>query len=254
MILVVRSLVWLALRVFHNHWCFLGVGWPSSVSHFILRFQTSVIYWPLTELSIKRCTCVNKWKNSGSRWVLENHITRCPDGLSQLETRCRSENQLQTEGATQAKMQKKCCYGRGRTWVNIAVCPCLHSFLTHNKHHSFKNKVWENYIFIRSVFIRYWSRHCWLIMFPCIFVWEYTTQAFREFLPYFALFGSPLHWTIIKVKKMGFAWEHCHYTALHNFFFVFNFIMAFSGLKFLPFHIDRSRIFWNGKNDTSKQT
>ena len=33
-----------------------------------------------------------------------------------------------------------------RTWVNIAVCPCLHSFLTHNKHHLFENKVWEIYI------------------------------------------------------------------------------------------------------------
>ena len=118
-----------------------------------------VIYWPSTEPSIKRCTCVNKRKNSGSRCTLENNITRCPDGLSQLETGCRSENQLQTEGfgplvtsgwATYAKMRKKCCYGRGRTWVNIAVRPCLHSFLTHNKHHHFKNKVWEIYIYIKK--------------------------------------------------------------------------------------------------------
>ena len=120
-----------------------------------------VIYWPSTKLSIKRCTSVNKWKNSGSRWALENNITRCLDGSSQLETGCRSENQLQTEGfgplvtpswATQAKMRKKCCYGQGRTWVNIAVCPCLHSFLTHNKHHLFKNKVWEIYIFYKEVY------------------------------------------------------------------------------------------------------
>ena len=57
-----------------------------------------VTYWPLTELSIKRCTYVNKRKNSGSRWALNNNITRCSDGLSQLETRCRIESQLQTEG------------------------------------------------------------------------------------------------------------------------------------------------------------
>ena len=37
-----------------------------------------VIYRPSTKPSIKRCTCVNKWKNSRSRWVLENNITRCP--------------------------------------------------------------------------------------------------------------------------------------------------------------------------------
>ena len=118
--------------------------------------NTYVIYWPSTEPSIKRCTCVNKWKNSRSRWVLDNNITRCPDGLSQLETGCQNENQLQTEGfgllvtpgwATQAKMQKKYCYGRGRTWVNIAVRLCLHSFLTHN---TFENKVWEIYVFIKK--------------------------------------------------------------------------------------------------------
>ena len=37
-----------------------------------------VIYWPSPDPSIKRCTCVNKRKNSRSRWMLENNITRCP--------------------------------------------------------------------------------------------------------------------------------------------------------------------------------
>ena len=83
-----------------------------------------VIYWPSTEPSIKRCTCVNKRKNSRSRCTLENNITRCPGGSSQLETGFRSENQLQTEGfgplvtpgrATQAKMRKKSCYGREKS-------------------------------------------------------------------------------------------------------------------------------------------
>ena len=117
-----------------------------------------VIYWPSTEQSIKRCTSVNKRKNSRNRWTIDNNITSYPDGSSQLETGCRSETQLQTEGfgplvtpcwATQAKTRKKYCYGRGSTWVNIAVRPCLHSFLTHNKHHPFENKVWEIYIFIK---------------------------------------------------------------------------------------------------------
>ena len=62
------------------------------------RLPLSVIYWPSTEPSIKRCTCVNKRKNSGSRWELENNITRCLGISSQLETGCGSENQLQTEG------------------------------------------------------------------------------------------------------------------------------------------------------------
>ena len=37
-----------------------------------------------------------------------------------------------------------------RTWVNVAVRPCLHSFLTRNKHLPFENKVWEIYIFIKK--------------------------------------------------------------------------------------------------------
>ena len=38
--------------------------------------QSCVTYWPSTEPSIKRCTCVNKRKNSGSRWTLNKNITR----------------------------------------------------------------------------------------------------------------------------------------------------------------------------------
>ena len=36
-----------------------------------------VIYWPSTMPSIKRCTFVNKRRNSGSRWTSDNYITRC---------------------------------------------------------------------------------------------------------------------------------------------------------------------------------
>ena len=41
-------------------------------------------------------------------------------------------------------------WSSGRTWVNVAARPCLQSFLTHNKHHSFENKVWDIYIFIKK--------------------------------------------------------------------------------------------------------
>ena len=43
---------------------------------FMSFYQNIVIYWPSTEPSIKRCTWVNKQKNSGSRWALNNNITR----------------------------------------------------------------------------------------------------------------------------------------------------------------------------------
>ena len=61
---------------------------------FIIRIF--VIYWPSTEPSINRCTCVNKRKNSGSKWTLNNNVTGCTGGSSQLVTRCRSESQRKT--------------------------------------------------------------------------------------------------------------------------------------------------------------
>ena len=70
----------------------------SIIFFMMVSCRQCVIYWPLTELSIKRWTCVNKWKNKGSRWTLDNNITRCPDGSSQLETGCQRENQLANWG------------------------------------------------------------------------------------------------------------------------------------------------------------
>ena len=137
------------------------------------------MYWLSTEPLIKRYTCVNKRKNSGSRCMLENNITRCPSVSSQLDTGCRSENQLQIEGfeplvtpgwATQAKMRKKCCYGRGIIWVNLVVHPCTNSFLTHRNINPFENKVWEIYIFIKKCIRSLLKSSLQLNMFSHIFV------------------------------------------------------------------------------------
>ena len=80
-------------------------NFPSSlILHlgFVFMFGvlsgTRVIYWPSTEPSIKRCTCVNKRKNSGGSWTLENNITRCPGGSRQLETRCWTSCRLRALG------------------------------------------------------------------------------------------------------------------------------------------------------------
>ena len=54
------------------------------------------------------------------------------------------------------RWERSAAMAREEFGVNIAVCPCLLSFLLPNKHHPFENKVWEIYIFIRSVFVRYW--------------------------------------------------------------------------------------------------
>ena len=116
-----------------------------------------VIYWPLTEPSIKRCTCVNKRENSGSRCTLDNNITRCTDGSSQLETRCQRENQIADWGLCgpqwptveqpKARWERSAAVVEKELGVKMTVRPCLHSFLTHNKHHPFENKVWEIYFY-----------------------------------------------------------------------------------------------------------
>ena len=107
----------------------------------LIQMNACVIYWPSAEPSFKRCTCVNKWKNSGSRWTLENNITRCPGGSSQSVTGCQSESQLLIEGfgnvvipgwATQAKMRKKCCYGREKNLGQYSS-PSLSPLISHTQ-------------------------------------------------------------------------------------------------------------------------
>ena len=63
----------------------VNLGIPVNKNTLAYAFPR-VIYWPSTEPSIERCTCVNKRKNSGGRWALENNITRCLSGSSRLET------------------------------------------------------------------------------------------------------------------------------------------------------------------------
>ena len=129
--------------IFINAICLASLTQPSNQSQTISGASRQfVIYWPSTKPSIKRCTCVNKRKSSGSRYTLSNNITRCPDGASQLETRCRSESQQQTEGfgpsvthgwATPTKMKKKCCYSREKNlgrYSSLSLSPAPFSHTT----------------------------------------------------------------------------------------------------------------------------
>ena len=179
---------------------------PTTKNADLTFISLSVIYWPSTEASIKRCTCVSK--NSGSKWALENNIIRCPAVEVNWRQDASVRTSLQTEGfaalsdprlGNPTKMRKKCCYGRGRTWVNIAVRPCLHLFLTHNKHHPFENKVWEIYIFIKKcirsfveVVIISWlcSR---VYMYTCSCMWLYNISfSVYTFYPFFKKIKTPI--------------------------------------------------------------
>ena len=152
-------------------------------------YTVIVTYWPSTKPSIKRCTCVNKWMNSGSRWVSNKNITRTQMAWvswswSQLGTRCRSESQRQTEGfepsvthgwATPAKMRKKCCYGQKNFGQYVAVCSRL-QLTPHTQPTSTLLRIkWERYIFIKKC-IRSFIEVChyvWLC-FRMYYVYGYT--------------------------------------------------------------------------------
>ena len=147
--------------------------------------------WPSTEPSMKRCTCVNKRKNSRSRWVSNKNITRTQTAWvswswSLLRTRCRSESQRQTEGfgpsvthgwATPAKMRKKCSYGQKNLGQYVAVCPRL-QLTSHTQPTSTLSRIkCERYIFYKkSVFVRSlkFVYYVWLCpAYICICMWLY---------------------------------------------------------------------------------
>ena len=104
--------------------------------------------------------CVKKKRrNSWSRWVSNNKLTRCTDGSNQLETRCRSESQRQTEGfgpsgihgwATPAKMRKKCCYGRKKNWGQNGSLSLSPVYLLHTTNITLSRIKCERYIFIKK--------------------------------------------------------------------------------------------------------
>ena len=154
--------------------CFIKNYWTSWAECITLQPTHGVIYWPSTEQSIKRCTCVNKRRNSGSRWALNNNITRCQTvrvswrkDAEVASCRLRTLQPSVTHGwATQAGMGMKHCYGQRRTWVNIAVCPLSPAHLLHT---TFKNKVWEIYFYkeVCSFFIEV------VIMFDYVSVYMY---------------------------------------------------------------------------------
>ena len=105
-----------------QHVSYNTMGKPPQV---VFETILCVIYWPSTELSIKRCTCVNKQKNSRSRWALNNNITRCPGRFESAGEKMPKWEPVADKGlwalsdprmSNPAWMRKKCCYGRRRTW------------------------------------------------------------------------------------------------------------------------------------------
>ena len=94
-----------------------------------------VIYWPSTEPSIKRCTCVNKRKNSGNRCTLDNNITRCPgrfewvgERMPAWEPACRLRvwrSSVTHSWAAQPGCERNAATVRRTLGQYVVVCPRL---------------------------------------------------------------------------------------------------------------------------------
>ena len=160
-----KSLQNLALKVGLSQKCFQ----ISLVAHY-------VIYWPSTEPSIKRCTCVNKRKQGG----VKQKYNQYTDGLSHLEKRFRSESQRQTEGfeplvthgwATQPRWERSAAMVR-RTLGQHSSQSLSPVHLSHTTKIILSRIKCERHIFYKKVclFI-HWSLSLFLILFPLIFVY-----------------------------------------------------------------------------------
>ena len=131
-----------------------------------------VTYWPSIGPSIKRCTCVNKRKNSGSRWTLDNNITSTQTAWvswSQLERRCWSESQRlwalsDPRLINPSQDEEEVLLWSEELGVKITVCPRLQLISYTQPTSTLPRIKCERYIFIKKCvpsFIEV-RHYCWL--------------------------------------------------------------------------------------------
>ena len=163
---------------------------PKEVcfSHFLgqnlgCAHTTCVKDWPSTEPSIKRCTCVNKRKNSGSRWTWVNNIARTQTGW----VRWRQDVELRTSGRQRAlgpqwptveqpsQDEKEVLLGQ-----NSSLFPSP-THLSHITNITLSRIKRERLYFIKEEYsFVHWSSSLLLTMFSlifvlCIYMWLYNT-------------------------------------------------------------------------------
>ena len=150
---------------------------PSLSLSIYIYIYIYITCWPSTELSIKRCTCVNKRKQVG----IKQKYNQDTDSLSQLEIGChRSENQLQTEdlGPQKPTVEQTCQNAKEvplwseKLWF---ICSSLSPSPTHLSHttniNPFENKVWEVYFYKEVCSFVHRSRHCCWLCFRMYYVY-----------------------------------------------------------------------------------
>ena len=129
----------------------------------------------------QRCTCVNKRKKKRKQVDIMKDYRQVPAAVELVGYRkARVRASLQTEGCgpqrppveqPRPRCGRSAAMAKKRSWVNIAVCYCLHSSLKH--HRNIENKVWEIYIFIKKCVRSFIEvRKLWLIMFQLTYLFS----------------------------------------------------------------------------------
>ena len=122
----------------------------------------------------QRCTCVNKRKKKRKQVDVIKEYRQMPAAVELVgDRKARVRASLETDAEKVLSEFLKITQCVKRSWVNMAVFSCLHSFHTHHRSiNPCENKMWEIRIF--NVFRSSLS----LIMFPLIFVYVcgYTTD------------------------------------------------------------------------------
>ena len=155
--------------------------------------STFVVYWPLTEPTIKRRPCVNKRKKKRKQVNVLKKYRQVPELVELVgDRKAKVRANLQTEGCgpqgTPVEQPQPRC-GRSAKWVledntaglgqenslvNIAVCPCLHTSLTHKRNiNPLENKVWEIYIFMKNCVRSFIEVHHYLWLCSCLYLYLY---------------------------------------------------------------------------------
>ena len=153
-------------------------------------------YWPSTKPSIKRCTCVNKRKNSWNRCSWDNFITRCLRRFEPVGDKIPNWEPAAYRGlwalgdpwlSNLSQDEEEVLLWSEAPGVNKAVCSVPSSSLTHYRNITLSRINCERLYFYKEMCsCVHWSSSLLLTMFLhifllCICMWLYNnTRAHRH--------------------------------------------------------------------------
>ena len=155
----------------------------DSVTRFQILHRAICCILTLDRAVNQRCTWVNKRKKKQKKvGVMKEYwqVSATVELVGDRKARVRAS--LQTEGwtpqrppveQTQPRCGRSAAMVNRKIWVNIAVCPCLHSSLTNNRNiNPFENKMWYIYIYI---YIYFYKEVCSFVHWSLSFMFDYVS-------------------------------------------------------------------------------